>query len=638
MHISNPNSFASSIPQSEIRMLEFNRRLQSRPACNRSNPAASLEHQDDLIWWHEFTNDFFRDDATLTLKLLVDGKPTTYILKRSLIAKFFRSYFTGGVTDMSFNLQNPKERRSGSSVVLDCDQTTIITRNLLNHPKISVTKLIVCAEGHLILDFVGSGSESLLIKSWFLRLNMCREYIDRSLTTMGLPSTMFIEPVTTQGLPKSTISYLKICSILEPMQDIMAQHKQSNLDPKSCLKKFLYDKHRFISEDDTNKVIPIKRRKRKQDVVQTQKSSATPKKTKAASTIVATVPTNNVSTQSNLEKPELPPISIVGEPLRMEEYQDENERLISKMENSNHQPDLNVPIIKSEISQTDEVDFLVDPVEKRDKPIEKSDSSVSCSLEESETLAVIKIVTEIEKSSPCKSDQPNQTKDVVESSNEESSSRPVSEEPSEKENNGSVLNEETSIAPQGENHFNIMNRILEDSEDVCKQSDLVVSKPSQTISGTKISLQSNSKQSRRRSNEKREKFCEGLMRTSDFVVAIKDLKLEHPPLWKITSGNNLLQEFESKSINGVFLYESTDKYAGWNPEIKRDYVGVDVKILSRNRTKEIAERLQLNFEKLDDSENFHNKHFVVYLQILISTALDPKFWESIETASGKFCH
>ena len=106
-------------------------------------------------------------------------------------------------------------------------------------------------------------------------------------------------------------------------------------------------------------------------------------------------------------------------------------------------------------------------------------------------------------------------------------------------------------------------------------------------------------------------------------------------MWKITSGNNLLQEFESKSINGVYLYESTDKYAGWNPEIKRDYVGVDVKILSRNRTKEIAERLQLNFEKLDDSETFYDKHFLVYLQILISTALDPKFWESIETESSK---
>jgi hypothetical protein len=624
--------FHQHIPQSELRIIELNKRLQSRPRVRgASSPLPLIGSSDESIWWERFACDFFDDESSLTVRMPGEDKLIEYTIGRPLIPRFFKSYFDGGVTDLSIKLTSIRETQHRSNLVtLECDQADIVTKNIFKHLVTdTLMYVVVHTEGHLSLEFVGNNLDNLVIKSWKFYASQCREYIDRSLTAMGLPSTMLIEPTTIQGFPKSTISYLKICSILEPMQDIMAQHRQSNMDPKSCLKKFLYDKHRFIGEDD-NKAAPTKRRKRKQETSPVQKSSNTPKKSKATS-----LSTNNISAQSNMIKPDLPPISIVGEPQCMREYRDENERLISKVENSNHQCDLQVKI---EVPKIDEFDFVVSSNEEKDKPVEKSDSSVACNLEEeeeSETLVVIKTVDETEKATGVNSDTaPKLQAKELESSNEESSSRPVSEEPSEKENNGSALNEETSVACQSENHFNIMNKIPEDSEDVCKASDLVVSKLPHNVS-TKI-VQSNSKQSRRRSNEKREKFCDGLMRTSDFVVAIKDLKYDHPPLWRITTGNNLLQQFEPKTINGVILYENTNQYAGWNPEIKRDYVGVDVKVLSHNRNQILAERLQLNFQNLDDSESFHDKHFLVYLQILISTALDPKFWESIETEPSKF--
>uniref|UniRef100_A0A6G1S8G7 LIM domain-binding protein 2 n=1 Tax=Aceria tosichella TaxID=561515 RepID=A0A6G1S8G7_9ACAR len=261
------------IPQSELRIIELNKRLQSRPRVRgASSPLPLIGSSDESIWWERFACDFFDDESSLTIRIPGDDKLIEYTIGRPLIPRFFKSYFDGGVTDLSIKLTNIRETQHRSSLVtLECDQADIVTKNIFKHIVTdTLMYVVVHTEGSLSLEFVGNSLDNLVIKSWRFYANQCREYIDRSLTAMGLPSTMLIEPTTIQGFPKSTISYLKICSILEPMQDIMAQHRQSNMDPKSCLKKFLYDKHRFISEEE-NKVIPTKRRKRKQDTLPVQK-------------------------------------------------------------------------------------------------------------------------------------------------------------------------------------------------------------------------------------------------------------------------------------------------------------------------------------------------------------------------------
>lgn len=598
----------------------------------------SHDQYDDLTWWDEFINDFFKDDAILTLIMQVDEKPVKYVLRRALISRFFRSYFDGGVTELSINLKNSKELRGSQSIVLECEHANIITKNILKHPKInSSPRVVVCTEGHLSLEFVGNSLENLMIKSWKFKINLCREYIDRSITAIGLPNTLLIEPITFQGLPNTTMFYLRMCSIMEPMQDIMAQHKLTNIEPRACLKKLLFDRYRFMSEDD-NKTSEIKRRKRKQpNSPATVKASNASKKSRASM-----ISCNNLVNGTSLSATtSLPPISIVGEPSPMGEYRDDNERLIKQIENSNH-----IPVEDSE----NKPEISSEPVQKDDIKEESKEGSNDENSQQTDNIEREEINIKIEQTEryekevetdPVSEAKPASQDEELPALIEEPS-RPLSEEPSEKENNGSALNEETqmnSTATQSENQFNIMNSIPEDKEDTCKStsSDSIVSKlpPSSNSKSAVPTNGSTNKQNRRRSSERKETLREGLMRTSDFVIAMKDLKCEHPALWRITTGNNLLQQFEPKTQNGVVLYENTNQYAGWNPEIKRDYIGIDVRLTQHTRNQITVERLLLNFQKLDDAEAFYDKHFAIYLQILISTALDPKFWEGIEGEPSK---
>lgn len=48
---------------------------------------------------------------------------------RTLIPRYFRSIFEGGVTDLYFHLKLAKESFHNSSVTLDCDQCTMVTHH-----------------------------------------------------------------------------------------------------------------------------------------------------------------------------------------------------------------------------------------------------------------------------------------------------------------------------------------------------------------------------------------------------------------------------------------------------------------------------------------------------------------------------
>jgi hypothetical protein len=57
---------------------------------------------------------------------------------RTLIPRFFRSIFEGGVTDLHWELRHAKENFHAASVSLDCDQATMVTQ----HGKPMFTKVI----------------------------------------------------------------------------------------------------------------------------------------------------------------------------------------------------------------------------------------------------------------------------------------------------------------------------------------------------------------------------------------------------------------------------------------------------------------------------------------------------------------
>jgi hypothetical protein len=339
-----------NILQTEFRIIELNRRLQCRPIPNHPyNPLPSP--YDESIWWERFAAEFFEDDATLTIRVL-DDKPVDYTIGRTLIPRFFRSYFDGGVTDLSINLRNPKETYSQPQLItLECDQAFIVTSNIFRQPSITTSQsVVVHTEGHFVLDFVSNNIDNLSIKSWRFYTKCSREYIDRSLlNTIGMPNNYLAEPITRQGITKSTITYLKMCMIMEPMQELMFQHKQTKLDPRSCLRKLLFDRYKFRSGEDT-RITTNKRRKRKPSVATTvANNTTTNKKSKAGINAMG----SNICVNSMMMSPSSGPpsfslasqdVMVVGEPSMMGgDFGDDNERLITRLENTQYDPSASTP-------------------------------------------------------------------------------------------------------------------------------------------------------------------------------------------------------------------------------------------------------------------------------------------------------
>ncbi|CAG2065406.1 unnamed protein product, partial [Timema podura] len=85
--------------------------------------------ESDNLWWDAFATEFFEDDATLTLTFCLEDGPKRYTIGRTLIPRYFRSIFEGGVTELYYNLRHPKESFHNTSITLDCDQCTMVTHH-----------------------------------------------------------------------------------------------------------------------------------------------------------------------------------------------------------------------------------------------------------------------------------------------------------------------------------------------------------------------------------------------------------------------------------------------------------------------------------------------------------------------------
>ncbi|KAK9878985.1 hypothetical protein WA026_003803 [Henosepilachna vigintioctopunctata] len=213
--------------QPDYRIYELNKRLQQRT------------EESDNLWWDAFATEFFEDDASLTLAFCLEDGPKRYTIGRTLIPRYFRSIFEGGVTELYYNMKHPKESFHNTSITLDCDQCTMVT----HHGKPWQTK--VCTEGRLILEF--TFDDLMRIKSWHFTIRTHRELIPRSVVGVHSqqdPSMLdqLSKNITRQGITNSTLNYLRLCVILEPMQELMSRHKAYALSPRDCLKTTLFQK------------------------------------------------------------------------------------------------------------------------------------------------------------------------------------------------------------------------------------------------------------------------------------------------------------------------------------------------------------------------------------------------------------
>ncbi|XP_069953573.1 LIM domain-binding protein 2-like isoform X7 [Cherax quadricarinatus] len=297
--------------QPDYRLYELNKRLQQR------------SEESDNLWWDAFATEFFEDDATLTLTFCLEDGPKRYTIGRTLIPRYFRSIFEGGVTELYYSLKHPKESFHNTSITLDCDQCTMVT----HHGKPMYTK--VCADGRLILEF--TFDDLMRIKSWHFAVRAHRELIPRSVVAMhsqqdpGMVETLS-KNITRQGITSHTLNYLRLCVILEPMQELMSRHKAYALSPRDCLKTTLFQKwQRMVAPPETQRA-PNKRRKRKGSQSgqnATANSTGSSKKRSPG-------PNFSLATQVS-------DVMVVGEPSLMGgEFGDEDERLITRLENTQY--------------------------------------------------------------------------------------------------------------------------------------------------------------------------------------------------------------------------------------------------------------------------------------------------------------
>lgn len=212
------------IPQPDYRIHEMNKRLQQRT------------EDSDNLWWDAFATEFFEDDANLTLTFCLEDGPKRYSIGRTLIPRYFRSIFEGGVTDLRYELRHPKESFHNTSITMDCDQCVVVSL----HGKPMFTK--VYTEGRLIVEF--TFDDMMRIRSWHFAVRNHRELIPRSILAMQEPGMVesLSKNITRQGLTNTTLNYLRLCVILEPMQELMSRHKAYALSPRDCLKTTLFQK------------------------------------------------------------------------------------------------------------------------------------------------------------------------------------------------------------------------------------------------------------------------------------------------------------------------------------------------------------------------------------------------------------
>ncbi|XP_053599863.1 uncharacterized protein LOC128669225 isoform X1 [Plodia interpunctella] len=122
----------------------------------------------------------------------------------------------------------------------------------------------------------------------------------------------------------------------------------------------------------------------------------------------------------------------------------------------------------------------------------------------------------------------------------------------------------------------------------------------------------------------------------EFVAIKSELNEMWPAIWRV-DGKTLLQKYEPFEENGKVLYRNISTYAAWNPENKKLYTQVNVKVRSQSHLETVVELIR-NEASLDDCNfiekrmletQMYQENFEVYIQTLISHALDPNFLTEI---------
>lgn len=132
-----------------------------------------------------------------------------------------------------------------------------------------------------------------------------------------------------------------------------------------------------------------------------------------------------------------------------------------------------------------------------------------------------------------------------------------------------------------------------------------------------------------------------------FLILKADLNKDRPSIWRLNNETRLLQRFDPYEEQGVQLHRRTYAFAGWSPEKEVNYTKVNAKTIARSRALYVVQYLGLPTSVVPSEgtstssasatvSNPLRENFEVFLQTLISQALDPNFLSEITNENDEY--
>ena len=113
----------------------------------RQNRNTAKELHEYRIFFISLTN-MSADNRVRSRLVLIIRSFMLAAIGRTLIPRYFRSIFEGGVTELYYNLKHPKESFHNTSITLDCDNCVMVT----HHGKPMFTKVRILSFNQSVID------------------------------------------------------------------------------------------------------------------------------------------------------------------------------------------------------------------------------------------------------------------------------------------------------------------------------------------------------------------------------------------------------------------------------------------------------------------------------------------------------
>jgi len=316
--------------QPDYKLHEFNKRLQHK------------SEKVDQGWWDDLIREFFEDDATLFIQFKEKSHLRKYTIHRRLIPRYFRSLFDNGVSRVYFMVMEAKENYVNTTATLDCKHATMVAH--YGKP----TEAKVMTDGHLSIEF--NFEDFMRIRSWKFQIRDNIELIPRSVLNECKNEQMKLEELTNNitecGISPSTLQYLRIGVILEPMQELMSRQKSNGMNPRDSLKSALYDKwqSQLLNQDFEQRNRLWSGNGRKSSSNEQPRGAAKKRKPRKTPSVSDGKGSKKKSPSSTFPSLTTSDVMLVDEPMLMGgKFGDEDERVITRLENAQYRSSNNSP-------------------------------------------------------------------------------------------------------------------------------------------------------------------------------------------------------------------------------------------------------------------------------------------------------